>query len=212
MIRRKRTPMTYVVRWGNVWKAGFATSAQRPRSFELRGAEVINVTHYESGLDALGAERLLENWLSHLGHPAFSCKADAIPYLGCQGAGYTECYCLCGSQDGSFCESQSGTYVGLPRRTPTYGTYGTDGESGYERANLSGRTARASRELDLSSEVAVEKWAASITGCTLVDWYCATHDLSWVMCRWMEIAGTVYRARREGRLEGIQLAARRAAR
>jgi len=107
------------------------------------------------------------------------------------------------SQSGSGWESQ----IGVARRTPTYVRDGTDGESGYERANLMSVDARASRALDLSSEAAVERWASAITGCVLTDWYCATHNLSWVMCRWMEIAGAVHRARHEGLLDGMRKAA-----
>lgn len=95
MSRRRYDPMTYVVRWGDVWKAGYASSKDRPRKFELRGAEVVNVTRYRSGLDALAAETVLENWLSHLGHPAFDGKSDAAKELLGDGGGWTECYCLC---------------------------------------------------------------------------------------------------------------------
>jgi hypothetical protein len=41
-------------------------------------------------------------------------------------------------------DSESDLRNGLPERTPTYGTYGTDGESGYERADLSEPNAHAS--------------------------------------------------------------------
>lgn len=205
--RRKYQPTTYVVRWGDVWKAGF-TTGKRWRSFELRGAEVIDVTIHDDWRNALATESLIESWLSDLGHPAFQCKADAVPWLGNQGGGWTECYCLCDagpSQSGRLCDSQSGIPSDVRRGTPTYGTYETDGESAYDRANLMSVDAHASRKPDLSSEVAVERWAASITGCALVDWCCATHNLSWVMCRWMDIADVVYRARREGRAEGMRL-------
>jgi hypothetical protein len=196
MNRRKYQPATYVVRWGDVWKAGF-TSGKRWRSFELRGAEVINVTTYDSGLEALATESLIESWLAHLGHRAFRSKVEAAPWLGNQGGGWTECYCLCDvgpSQGGRFCDS----HFGIPRGTPTNGTYETDGEISSERANPYVPNARTSQTPDLSSEAAIESWAASLTGCVLVDWCCATHNLSWVMCRWMEIAAVVHRALREG--------------
>lgn len=45
------------------------------------------------------------------------------------------------SQMGAVWESQMGVAGG----TPTYGTYGTDGEGGCEGGNLSERNARASR-------------------------------------------------------------------
>lgn len=207
MNRRKWQPATYVVRWGDVWKAGFTTGNRRWRSFELRGAEVVDVTIHADWRDALLSEGLIESWLSHLGHRAFQNKAEAAPWLGNQGGGWTECYCLCDvgpSQSGTFCESQGG----IPRGTPTYGTYGTDGESSYARGNLISVDARASRKPDLSTEAAVERWAAWLTGCVLVDWYCAAHEgnPSWVMCRWAPIAGAMYQARYEGRLEGMRLA------
>lgn len=209
--RRKGQPATYVVHWGDVWKAGF-TTGHRWRSFELRGAEVVDVTIHDDWREAILAEGAIESWLSHLGHPAFACKADAVPWLGNQGGGYTECYCLCDagpSQSGRLCDSQSGIPRSLPSGTPTYGTYGTDGESGYDRANLVSVDAHASKGMDSHNEAAVEQWAARLTGCVLVDWYCDTHDLSWVMCRWMNLASVVHRAYRQGRID--ELAARRAA-
>jgi hypothetical protein len=205
MNRRTYQPTTYVVRWGDVWKAGF-TTGKRWRSFELRGADVVSVTTYTNGLDALAAENLIESWLSHLGHPAFQSKDDAAPWLGNQGGGWTECYCLCDvgpSQSGRFCDSQSGIPRSLPRATPTYGTYETDEESVCDRANLMSVNARASRGMDLRNEAAVEQWAARLAGCVLVDWYCDIHNLSWVMCRWMNIASVVHRAYRQGWADAI---------
>ncbi len=213
MSLRRYQPATYVVRWGDVSKAGFTTGNRRWRSFELRGAEVVDVTIHDDYRVALSSERLLESWFAHLGHPAFESKADAAPWLGNQGGGWTECYCLCDvgpSQSGRFCDSQSGRAGGLPRRTPTYGTYGTNEETTQLGRESLGSNAHASARPNrtFQQEVADEKYAASLTGCVPVDWYCGSHtedgNPSWVMCRWMPVAMALRRARDRGVIEGIR--------
>jgi hypothetical protein len=70
-----------------------------------------------------------------------------------------------GSHVGAGWDSQTG----LPPGTPTYGTYGTDGESGYERANPSVPNAHAS---------STPKSLAYLTPCR----YCDT-EIYVAMCR-----------------------------
>lgn len=93
-IRRRFRPTVYIVAWehAEVVKVGYTTSPRRWRAFEARGARVLGIEEHESGLDALGRERALQADLASFCEPAFSSRVEADPYLGGQGAGWTECY------------------------------------------------------------------------------------------------------------------------
>ena len=94
MAYKRHKPATYLVCWGDLWKAGI-TSCERWRKFELRGAEVVQVTYFDSVHDALALEEDLLDGLAERGHRPFETKADARDYLGHDGGGWRECWCLC---------------------------------------------------------------------------------------------------------------------
>ena len=88
------TGYVYLVHWeqARFTKVGFTTSSRRWQHFVGRGAHLLGVIE-SSGLAALENERFMHRTLRRRGLlPAFACKADAAPYLGQNGSGYSECY------------------------------------------------------------------------------------------------------------------------
>jgi len=84
----------YLVHWpqARFTKVGFTTSSRRWQHFVGRGEELLGVIE-TTGMGALETERSMHRTLRRRGLPsAFASKADAAPYLGQRGGGWTECY------------------------------------------------------------------------------------------------------------------------
>lgn len=90
----RRVGHIYIVRWteARFTKVGVSLNESRWRAFVKRGGELLGVLT-EPMPQATVIEGQMHAALVRAGAiPAFLTKADAAPYLGSNGAGWTECY------------------------------------------------------------------------------------------------------------------------
>lgn len=94
----KYEDVSYLVGWSSELMIKFGcgnTARPRYRAFVSKGAELLAVS-YPKGRGRCSSPQIegeVERWLYGAGWlPAFSKPSLAAPFIGMQGAGYTECY------------------------------------------------------------------------------------------------------------------------
>lgn len=94
------TSTRYLVGWPEVGVVKVGSTMQGRRRYGVflsRGAQILDLSHYERLMDSLHAEY----WLMHqlgLEYPsAFRCRYDAVDFMP-KGAGWTECFAIGTSQ------------------------------------------------------------------------------------------------------------------
>lgn len=90
-------PIVYLVWWPQerIFKVGYSEH-QRWRIFTLRGAELVQLRDFGSALDAARFETDCHHALRKVCRRGFQGRTEAVPLLGCAGAGWMECFAIPG--------------------------------------------------------------------------------------------------------------------
>lgn len=89
---KRDAPYVYVVAWDDtIVKIGYS-ARKRWRAFTARGAQIVTLVPFDSGIDALRCESAMHKAAMASWKYAFRTREDAKPYLGRDGSGWVECY------------------------------------------------------------------------------------------------------------------------